>query len=212
MEVASFHTKRQQGISVPQSASVNLADLAKVAEAMASKRSLILNAQELAEMPEMERRFFHTESIKLLTILPISHSAQSFGAVILGEERARPRASAAADRLSFVQAIVSQAASAIENARLYSFINSKVDQLTALQSAGAAIYSEINTNAMLDKVLAAFRDYLHYSMAAVFTVDEKSNSLRPAVVNSGDIARGTDKIVVGAGDTIAERAARKGVC
>ncbi len=210
MEVASFHTKRQQGISISNSASVNIADLPRVAEAMTSKRALILNAQELGEMPEMERRFFHTDSIRLLTILPISHSAQSFGAVILGEERSRPRASAAADRLSFVQAIVSQAASAIDNARLYAFINSKVDQLTALQSAGAAIYSEINSTAMLEKVLAAFHDYLHYSIAAVFIIDERSGCLRPAVINSGDSSRGTDKIHVGAGDTAVEKAAQSG--
>jgi signal transduction histidine kinase/putative methionine-R-sulfoxide reductase with GAF domain/CheY-like chemotaxis protein len=210
MEVATFHSRRQQGVSIPELARINIADLPNVAEAMESKRTLIFGVQEHADLSGMERRFFRTESIKLLTILPISHSAKSIGAVILGEERAKPRTAISPDKLSFVQAIVSQAASAIENARLYGFINNKVDQMTTLYGVSAVLQSESNINVMLDKVLIAIREYLHFTAAAIYIIDDKSHNLRPLVVNALDSKQVTDKLAFGTVKTVSEKVALSG--
>jgi signal transduction histidine kinase/putative methionine-R-sulfoxide reductase with GAF domain/CheY-like chemotaxis protein len=176
MELASFHTKRQNGVSAPDADHINIAEFPKIAEAMSTKRAIILGTQEIGDCSVSEKRIFHADSVKLLTILPISHSAKSIGVVIIGEERSKLRVNMAPDKLSFVQAVVSQAASAIENARLYGFINRKVDQLTTLYDVSAVIHSDFNMKTMLDKVLAATEDYLHYSVAAIFKLeDEKGN-------------------------------------
>ncbi len=210
MEVASFHTRRQQGISVPDSARINIADLPRVAESMSAKRTIILGPQEYADLTSLEKRFFRTDSVKLLSILPISHSAKAIGAVILGEERSIIRAGVAPDRLSFVQAIVSQAASAIENARLYAFINNKVDQLTTLYNVSGVIHSETNINSMLEKVLIAVNDYLHYNVAGVYLVDEITHTLNPLVVNSTNMRPGTDKLASGLTNSVSEKVIESG--
>jgi len=204
MEVASFHTKRQNGVNAPEISRVNLAEFPRLAEAMAARRTLILGPHDESDLTDSEKSFFKIEMVKLLTIIPISHSAKSIGVVILGEERIRSRTTVGSDRLNFVQAVVSQAASAIENARLYGFINRRVDQLTVLYNASAAIHSEINVNSMLEKVLTATREFLHYSAAAVFPVDEKKNLLAPLVGNGCDIEQTTDHVL----DTTAIKAAQ----
>jgi signal transduction histidine kinase/putative methionine-R-sulfoxide reductase with GAF domain/CheY-like chemotaxis protein len=195
MEVASFHTMRQSGINAPDMSRINLVEFPKLAEAMSARRTLILGPQDEADLTKAERGFFKIETVKLLTIIPISHSAKSIGVAILGEERIRPRSSIGSERLNFVQAIISQAASAIENARLYGYINQRVDQLTVLYNTSAAIHSEINIASMLDKVLSATREYLHYSAAAVFPVDEKKNLMLPLVSNGSEVEQATDRIM-----------------
>ncbi|HBZ01612.1 MAG TPA: hypothetical protein DEO84_09870, partial [candidate division Zixibacteria bacterium] len=204
LEVASLYSKRQNGISIPEASRINAIDLPKVKEAIEGKRTLIFGPQELADFGAVEKRFFRAESVKQLTILPISHSAKTIGAVVLGEERSQSRATLAPERLSFVQAIVSQAASAIENARLYGFINNKVDQLTTLYEVGAVIHSETNIKSMLEKVLGAIHDYLHYTVSGIYTIDDKNNTLRPLVVNAVNFETGTDKIALRAPDCVSE--------
>jgi signal transduction histidine kinase/putative methionine-R-sulfoxide reductase with GAF domain/CheY-like chemotaxis protein len=210
MELASFHTKRQHGIAAPEAGRINLAEFPKISEALSSNRALILGPGESHELTGPEKRFFRIDTAKLLTIIPISHSAKSIGVVVLGEERARPRAMAASDRLNFVQAVVSQAASAIENARLYGYINQRVDQLTALYNVSAVIHSEINIGAMLQKVLAATGEFLHYSSAGVFPVDQNGITQTPYVNTRQGFDISTDRIATASASIVAQVVASNG--
>ena len=192
MELASFHSKRQKGVRQPDVININLAEFPKIGEAMSSGRSLILGSNDQADFSNHEKRFFHVDMVKVLTIIPISHSARTIGAVVLAEERSAPRSSMSSEKLNFVQAVVSQAASAIENARLYGFIHQKVEQLTTLYNVSAAIHSEVNVTLMLDKVLTAIEDHLHFSVAAVFPVGDKRQILAPLATGGPDSAVGGD--------------------
>jgi signal transduction histidine kinase/putative methionine-R-sulfoxide reductase with GAF domain/ActR/RegA family two-component response regulator len=210
LEVASFHTKRQNGVGAPDMSRINLVEFPKLNEAMSSRRTIMLGIQDEGDLTKAEKGFFKMETVKLLTIIPISHSAKSIGVVVLGEERIRSRSSVGSERLNFVHAVVSQAASAIENARLYGFINKRVDQLTVLYNASAAIHSEINISSMLDKVLGATREFLHYSSAAVFAVDEKRNLLPPMVSSGIEIEFSTNRKIDSAAVSAAQLAASSG--
>ncbi len=210
VEVASFYTKRQKGVEPPDSARINLAEFPKISEAMAAKRTLILGPEDISEFSSVEKRLFGADKIRYLTILPISHSATSIGSVILGEERSMPRANLAPDRMNFVQAIVSQAASAIENARLYGFINRKVDQLTTLYNVSAAIHSEMDVNTMLNKVLMTAEDYLHYTAAAIFPGDGGKRLSKPLANWGFDLERDRDSFSLDGILSVAELAAFRG--
>jgi signal transduction histidine kinase/putative methionine-R-sulfoxide reductase with GAF domain/CheY-like chemotaxis protein len=210
MEVASFHTQRQNAVNAPEATTINIAEFPRIQDSLHSKRTLILGPSDISDFTPSERRFFRTETIRFLTLLPVFHSAKSIGVVILGEERSRLRNTIAPDKYNFLQAIVSQAASAIENARLYGFINQKVDQLTALYNAGGAIHSEINITAMLDKVLQAAHEYLRYSIAGVFLVSEnKAGELIPLAV-SGSSTEPVDTIIDNGTRHLAQNVVRSG--
>jgi signal transduction histidine kinase/putative methionine-R-sulfoxide reductase with GAF domain/CheY-like chemotaxis protein len=210
MEVASYHAKRQNSIDTLESGRIDLADFPHLAEAVAARRRLTLAAADIGDLTEQESRFFGLDTVRLLTILPISHSANSIGVVVLGEERARSRTAVGPERLDFIQAMVSQAASAIENARLYGYINQRVDQLTVLYNASAAIHSDINITSMLDKVLSAVAEFLPYAAAAVYPVDEKGILMPPLVSNGQDLGSASDHIPETVSMTAVHKAASTG--
>jgi signal transduction histidine kinase/CheY-like chemotaxis protein len=210
MEVATFHTRRQGGAHPPEARRINLVEFPRLAEAMSANRIMILGAQEMGELTPSEKRFLKIDAIKQLLIVPVSHSAKSIGVVVLGEERAKSRSSVGSDRLNFVQAVISQAASAIENARLYGYINQRVDQLTALYSVSAAIHSEINVNTMLEKVLATTGEFLHYTSAAIFPVDENHKIQNPMAASGVDQEQSTDGMLTVFSATAAQVVASTG--
>lgn len=210
LEVASFQTRRQSGIVPPDAPSVNLAEFPRLAEAMSTKRTLIFGPNDQADFSNHERRFFHTSLTRTLTFVPISHSARSIGVVVLAEERTGPRSSLSPEKLNFVQAVVSQAASAIENARLYGYINSRVDQLTVLYDVSAVLHSEMNINSILEKVLSAIGDYLHFSSSAVFPVDDRKRLLPPIVSIATDSESGAERAADMSLPTVSEKVASSG--
>lgn len=183
LEVGSFYSKRRGANGMPDSARINLADFPKLLETIKTNQALTLGPQELRDFSATENQFLCTDMVRQITALPISHSGKAIGLVLLGEERSQERSAMPPDKLSFVQAMVAQAASAIENARLYGFINRKVEQLSTLYNVSAVIHSETDTHTMLEKVLTATGEFLPYSAAAIWGIDEKIDSFVPMAVN-----------------------------
>jgi GAF domain-containing protein len=178
-ELASFYSKRRDGVCAPDVSRINLAEFPRLAEVIRAKRATVLGSQDITELSPEEKAYFCTDAVKSLTILPISHSGKFIGSIILGEERSGVRGATSSEELSFIQAMASQAASAIENARLYGFIKQKVDQLTASFNVSAAINSEIDIDSMLAKVLETTGDYLENISSVIFIVDEGRRTLSP---------------------------------
>jgi GAF domain-containing protein/CheY-like chemotaxis protein/anti-sigma regulatory factor (Ser/Thr protein kinase) len=180
VEVASFCARRREGIIPLEIDRINLAEFPVLAGAVKASRATILGKDDIADFSPEERRVFNADLIESLTILPIAHSAKFIGSIILGEEKTSAPGAVGEDKLTFVQAIASQAASAIENARLYGFIKRKVDQLTASYNVSAVINSEIVVSQMLARVLEATEEYLNFSYSAIYLVDEDLKHLKPA--------------------------------
>ena len=178
-EIASFYSKRREGVYAPDVSRINIAEFPRLAEVIRAKRATILGSQDITELTPEEKAYFCTDAVKSLTILPISHSGKFIGSIILGEERSAARGATSSEELSFIQALASQAASAIENARLYGFIRQKVDQLTASFNVSAAINSEIDIDSLLAKVLEATGNYLDNTSSVIFTIDEEKRTLNP---------------------------------
>jgi GAF domain-containing protein/CheY-like chemotaxis protein len=191
-EVASFYSKRREGVYAPDVSRINLVEFPRLADAIRAKRATILGAQDIAGLSNEEKAFFCADSIKSLTILPISHSAKFIGSIVLGEERTGARGATSGEELSFIQAIASQAASAIENARLYGTIRQKVEQLTASFNVSAAINSEIDIDSMLARVLEATGDYLDNTSSVIFMLDETRRILRPLASGGSGPVIGSD--------------------
>jgi signal transduction histidine kinase/putative methionine-R-sulfoxide reductase with GAF domain/ActR/RegA family two-component response regulator len=182
MEVASFFSRRRDKYNTSDLRHINLVEFPKLSGLIAGQKASILGMQELAEFTQQEKHFFGVENIRRLTVLPISHSANPIGVVVLGEERSKDRSPVSQDRLNFIQAMAAQAASAIENARLYSYINHKLSELTTLYNVSAIIHADIDISSMLEKVLTACEDYLLFSAAAIFSSGDKSGQLKTLIV------------------------------
>ncbi|MEE8417251.1 MAG: GAF domain-containing protein, partial [candidate division Zixibacteria bacterium] len=208
--MASFYSKRQDGVSAPDVSRINLVEFPRLAEVIRTNRATVLGSQDIAELSPEEEAFFCTDRVKSLTILPISHSAKFIGSIILGEERSGARGANSKEELNFVQAIASQAASAIENARLYGFIRQKVDQLTASFNVSAAINSEIDIDSMLARVLEATGDYLDNTSSVIFIVDKGKRTLKPKSFRGSNPVVGADSELLIKNDTIPGLAASTG--
>jgi GAF domain-containing protein/CheY-like chemotaxis protein len=178
LEVTSFYSKRRDEVPAPDTSRINQADFPELADIIRGRRAAVLGPTDISELSPAEKSFFRAGAIKNLTILPVSHSATSIGVIVLGEERSAARASVDGEKLSFMQAIASQAASAIENARLYGFVKSKVDQLMVSFNVSSIINSEIDIDSMLNKVLRITGDYLKRRSLAIFLVDEDRRRLK----------------------------------
>ena len=178
IEVASFFSKRREGVIPPSLNRLNLVEYPGLARTITANRATVLERQDIEDLSDEEIAFFNGESIESLTVLPIAHSAKFIGSIILGEERSGARGSMGGDKLTIIQAIASQAASAIENARLYGFIKQQVDQLTASYNVSAIINSEINIDHMLSRVLDATGEYLDFDYSIIFAVNSEKGRLR----------------------------------
>ncbi len=179
VEVASFFSNRSEGIFAPSVSKINLSQFQGLAKAVNTNRATVIEKYDIADFTEEEKKFFNTISVESLTILPIAHSAKFIGSIVLGEEQKGARGTVGSDKLNIIQAIASQAASAIENARLYGFIKQKVDQLTASYNISAIINSEINIDYMLSRVLDSTREYLNFGYSIIYSVDSERGILQP---------------------------------
>ncbi len=210
LEVASYYVKKQS-LAIPSiHTRIHLADFPKMNDAIKTNRAFVINQADISDFTSSEKEFFNHDAIKRLVVLPISHSGKYIGSVVLGDDHTSTFNSFTMDKLNFIQALTSQASAAIENARLYGFINQKVDQLTALYNVGAAIHSEIEVYPMLDKVLTATRDYIHYSVAAICTLDEKTRLLKPIISSGLDITKSPLNNMMLGNDSTAKLAASTG--
>ena len=210
MEVASFFSRRREKPNISDMRHISLVEFPKLAELIAGQKASILGLQEMSEFTQQERHFFGVENIRRLTVLPISHSANPIGVIVLGEERSKDRSPVSQDRLNFIQAMAAQAASAIENARLYSYINHKLSELTTLYNVSAIIHADIEIGSMLDKVLAACQDYLRFSAAAIFSCTDKSDKLQTLVVKRQKNTSGSIDEINSSTDSVAGMVAKEG--
>ncbi|MEE9555144.1 MAG: GAF domain-containing protein [candidate division Zixibacteria bacterium] len=179
VEVASFFSKRREGVFAPSIDKLNLTELPGLAKAVNANRATVFEKHDIADFADEEKTFFNANSIESLTVLPIAHSAKFIGSIVLGEEMSGAKGAIGGDKLTIIQAISSQAASAIENARLYGFIKQKVDQLTASYNVSAIINSEINIDYMLSRVLDATREYFKFDYSVIYSADTKRGTLQP---------------------------------
>lgn len=181
MEVASFFNRRREAISAPAIDKIILAEFPGLARAVRANRATVLERQDIQDFSKEEKAFINAGSIESLTVLPIAHSAKFIGSIVLGEERSGSKGTTGGEKLIIIQAIAFQAASAIENARLYGFIKQKVDQLTATYNVSAVINSEIDIDNMLTRVLEATKEYLNFRYSIIYSTDDERRVLLPMV-------------------------------
>lgn len=202
LEVTSLYSKRRDAVSAPDTPRINQADFPELARVIEGRRAAVLGPDDISELTPAEKSFFRVGPVKSLTILPISHSATTIGVIILGEERSAARGSVDGEKLSFMQALASQAASAIENARLYGFVKSKVDQLMVSFNVSSIINSEIDVDSMFSKVLKVTGDFLKRRSLAIFSVDEDNRRLKMVALRGQRPLLSADEVIPISSDTI----------
>ncbi len=153
---------------------IDVRQFPKLMEVIQSLTPAQLHSGSLApEAPE--RRVMLGAGIHSLLLLPMAAHDNFVGLVILldtQEERQFAR-----QETDLAQMLANQAAIAIENARLYEDTQRQLKASALLNQAGKVINSTLDTNAILQSLLAQMNELLNAEALSIALVDKQTNEL-----------------------------------
>lgn len=109
--------------------------------------------------------------------VPLNTGRRTIGAMTVQSQR---RQAYSQDDVQTLSVIASQAAVAIENARLYQQSQDSVRQMQALLHVAQIINGSLNVQAVLDAILAGMREVVPYYFAAILLPDHSKGHLNVA--------------------------------
>lgn len=210
VEVASIFNKRREAVDTPVTEIIRLAEFPGLARAIQADGTTTLDQREISALSKKEKLFLGADSVSMITILPIAHSSKFVGSLLLAEDRHGDDGHMGEDTLVIIRAIASQAASAIENARLHGFIKRKVDQLTASCNVSAAINSQLEIAPILNGILEITQEYLNFNFSVIYSVDSEKKLLEPMAFRGFSPAKVGTEFKVKENDSVAGKAAAAG--
>ncbi|MDX1688211.1 MAG: GAF domain-containing protein [Candidatus Promineifilaceae bacterium] len=136
-----------------------------------------------------ERRLLVETHANGLLLLPLVAHEQTIGLAILVDTRKEHEFSQ--QEINFVQMLANQAAVAIQNARLYQDAQRQLKVSALLNEASKVINSSLDTNEILQSLLAQMNELLNAEAISIALVDKQRNELVYEVAEG----LGSDKIV-----------------
>lgn len=142
----------------------------------------VLNNSESLQIHRHDRRISATENAFLertktraALLLPLVAHEQTIGlATLLDVQRHRPYTQ---QEIDFAQMLASQAAIAIQNARLYEDTQRQLRVSALLNEASKVINSSLDTNQILQSLLAQMNELLNAEAISIALVDQQNNEL-----------------------------------
>lgn len=140
-------------------------------------------------LTERERHLLAEIHANGLLLLPLTAHDQIIGLAILVDARDDQQFSQ--QEISFVQMLANQASIAIQNARLYQDTQRQLRVSALLNEASKVINSSLDTNDILQSLLAQMNELLNAEAISIALVDKQQNELVYEVAEGP----GSDKIV-----------------
>lgn len=127
------------------------------------------------DIPPDERAYMQRAGIKIVLKLPMVYRDSVMGLVEVMDDRDKHTLAAA--KISLAQLLANQAASAIENARLYEALHRHIAEVTALNKISQVITSILDLREILSIIADQARWLLDVAAASVVLYDEESGDL-----------------------------------
>lgn len=124
---------------------------------------------------EAELAFLESTGVQVALLLPLVAHEQTIGLAILLDVRPHRRYTEL--EIDFAQMLASQAAVAIQNARLYEDTQRQLRVSALLNEASKVINSSLDTNQILQSLLAQMNELLNAEAISIALVDQQNNEL-----------------------------------
>jgi diguanylate cyclase (GGDEF)-like protein len=121
--------------------------------------------EQYARQNELPELFVGDQDSEAQIFVPLNTGSRTIGALTVQSQR---RHAYTEDDVQILSVIASQAAIAIENARLYGESQSSVRQMQALLHVAQMINGSLDLETVLNAILSGVRDVLPYHLAAIF--------------------------------------------
>jgi serine phosphatase RsbU (regulator of sigma subunit)/PAS domain-containing protein len=125
---------------------------------------------ELPEVPEYDKKIAQANNSRLVLFVPLLLKGEIIGHISLDEPGQRHQF--LEREIEIVKSIASQAAIAIENARLHDKTEMELSRTKLLQDIAIAATSSTNLEAIADKVLTTIRRHLDLKIGIIRVLDE----------------------------------------
>lgn len=112
--------------------------------------------------------------VRATLVLPILSKGKVIGVIFVNSFRPGKLSS---DVVSLISSIVSQAAGALENAKLYKQVSEKVLELSALHLVGRALVSTLDVSDLLSEVVTVLHESFGYNNCAILLLDREKMEL-----------------------------------
>ncbi|MFC1683284.1 GAF domain-containing protein [Candidatus Zixiibacteriota bacterium] len=112
--------------------------------------------------------------VRALVVVPILSKGHVIGLIFVNSFQAQELSS---DIVSIISSIASQAAGAIENAKLYRQVFEKVTELSALYAVSKVLVSTLDVDHLLQQVVNVLHVSFDYSHCAIFLREREGNKL-----------------------------------
>lgn len=160
---------------VPTGSRFRLSDYPYYSVLLRENRPLVFQRDE-PTLDGLLRRWLDAYRWRSLLTVPLLNKGQVIGLIELGERR-RERGFTT-DETRLAESLASQAAVAIENARLYAEAQRRAEQLHALHEASRALASDLHLESILHTLVEAARRLTNARYGALAVLDTSGNLAR----------------------------------
>ena len=178
MYVRQYFSDRGEPIFAEDDRFIDIGTMAWIMDIIRVGNPVLLTAGEIKAVSEEDARILKIYGSTSALIAPIKQRGEFTGLLIMVEQRSGSRSSLDQEIVSLTAAVVAQAASAIDNARMYQMLTERVAHLSTLIEVGQALNSDLDLIPFIDRVLEAISKNFNISNCAYLSCDHENNELR----------------------------------
>jgi serine phosphatase RsbU (regulator of sigma subunit) len=164
------------GLKVLHGQTVSFDQLSQTSVKAISAKKVVVVDYELHEVPEYDKKIAQANDSRLVLFVPLLLKGEIIGHISLDEPGQRHQF--LKREIEIVKGIASQAAVAIENARLHDQTEAELSRTKLLQDIAVAATSSPDLEAMADEVLTAIRRHIALKIGIIRVLDETSQVLK----------------------------------
>lgn len=138
--------------------------------------------------PWLRKEWKERFGYKAIVFLPMIAKGGAIGVLILDDTRG-PRQFDAWE-ITAAQSVADQAAVALQNARLFSELDTRLKEATALARVGRALTQEMELDRLLNLILDSLQETFHVHSSGILFLDESTNELYIRVARGYELLNG----------------------
>ncbi len=182
MYVQMCFSERGEPVFRPEERFINVGSMDLFKEIITQGNPVMLDKADLEMVPPDIKNLLKINHSTNVLIAPLKHAGKITGILVMVEQRSGNRTSMDKEVIDLIAALVAQASSAIENARMYSLISDRVAHLATMFEVGQALNSDLDLIPFIKRVLTAISKHFKISNCAFLMPKKESGELYVACI------------------------------
>ena len=182
MFVRKCFSERGEPVFRPDERFININTMILLNEIVNQGTPVLLDKTDLKMIPLEIKESLKIDNCTNVLIAPLKHAGKYTGILVMVEQRSGNRTSMDREVVDLIAALVAQASSAIENARMYSLISDRVAHLATMFEVGQALNSDLDLIPFINRVLSAISNHFKLSNCAFLMPKIESGELYVASI------------------------------